>query len=274
MGTDMPEGMRKAVEERYRAIGGGSPIAAITEQQAELLSEATGRQWEIASAFRYSSPTIEEKINECYAAGIQRIVFLVMSPYYSSRTVGGYMKTVEKYFMFLPYRPHIVFLHSWYHEPLFVESWVQKIREEAPPGECHVIFSAHSLPLSLTGDPYKLQVEETVRRVVQGLGLTHDHSLGWQSVPPSADEPWIEPSVESVIDQVAGKTPRLVEVPIGFVTDHLETLYDIDILHRTYAERKGLAFSRVSSLNTYPPFIAALKTIVEQGLEHDSDTPK
>ncbi len=267
MGTDMPEAMQKAVEERYRAIGGGSPLAAVTEQQAERLHEATGGQWTITSAFRYSSPTIEERINECYASGIERIAFFPMTPYYNSRTVGNYIKTVEKYLTFLPYHPRTLFIHSWYGDPLFVDCWVRKIREEAPDGECHFLFSAHSLPLSLQADPYKLQVEETTRLVAQALSLRDSYSLGWQSIPPNTDEPWIGPSVETVIDQVAGKTRQLVEVPIGFVTDHLETLYDIDILHRRYAEGKGLAFSRISSLNAYPPFIDALKVILEKGLE-------
>jgi ferrochelatase len=266
MGTDMPEAMRKAVEERYRAIGGGSPLAAITEQQAESLYGATGGQWAITGAFRYSSPTIEERINECYASGIERIAFFPMTPYYNSRTVGAYIKTVERYLTFLPYHPRTPFIHSWYGDPLFIDSWARKIREETPVGGCHFLFSAHSLPLSLSAEPYKLQVEETVRLVAQALSLRDNYSLGWQSIPPSTDEPWIGPSVEAVIDGVAGRTGQLVEIPIGFVADHLETLYDIDILHRRYAEGKGLAFSRISSLNAYPPFIDALKAILEKGL--------
>ncbi len=267
MGTDMPQAMQKAVEERYRAIGGGSPLAAITDQQAQRLQEATGGQWTVASAFRYSSPTIEERINECYRSGTERIAFLAMTPYYNSRTVGGYIKTVERYFTFLPYHPATLFIHSWYNNPLFIAGWVSKIREEATDAACHFLFSAHSLPLSAQADPYKLQVEETIRLVARALSLGDNYSVGWQSVPPTTDEPWIGPSVETVIDRIAGTTERLVEVPIGFVTDHLETLYDIDILHRTYAEGKGLSFSRISSLNTYPPFIGALRAILEKGLE-------
>ena len=103
------------------------------------------------------------------------------------------------------------------------------------------------------------------RAVAARLSLSA-YAIGWQSVPPNADEPWIGPSVEAVIDRIAPAASRLMEIPIGFVSDHLETLYDMDIVHARYAASKGLAFSRVPSLNGYPPFIAALKAVLERHL--------
>ena len=218
------------------------------------------------------------------------------------------------------YRPEVTFIHSWHKEPLFIDAWVDRIREETGNGHGFYLFSAHSLPRSLQHEPYVSQVEETVAAVAGRLGLTcrvgfegtsrrrrgadegvcrpalcrggwapgpctsrkattsqrrwgeegdsaSAWAIGWQSIPPNTDEPWIGPSVEAVIDGVHRTTSRLIEIPIGFVSDHLETLYDMDIVHAGYAGTKGVAFSRIASLNTYPPFIAACKAILEKHLQ-------
>ena len=266
-GRPMPRDVEEAVSERYRAIGGGSPLAAITEEQAALLTDETGGTFVIKSAFRYTSPSLEERINECYRAGIERIAFLVMSPYYASRTTGVYRTAAENYLAALPYSPEVVFIHSWHDEPRFIDCWVERIRSADPPEKAFYIFSAHSLPESLSGEPYRRQVEETSHSVAQRLGLQGRYAVAWQSVPQNADVPWMGPSVEATMDSFAGKVSSLVEVPIGFVSDHLETLYDMDIVHRQHALSRGLGFSRIPSLNTYPPFIHALKAVVERHLE-------
>lgn len=266
-GVEPPRVVEKALVERYRAIGGGSPLAKITREQADLLADATGRRFPIRCAYCYTSPTLEEMINECFKAGTEKILFFVMSPYSSSRTVGVYMKSVEAYlayFSSMSYRPEVTFVHGWHEEALFIEAWVERIREVRPEdGFC--LFSAHSLPRSLQGEPYVSQIEQTVAALADRLKLK-EYALGWQSIPPNAGEPWIGPSVESVIDNVASTATRLVEIPIGFVSDHLETLYDMDIVHARYAQSKGLAFSRVPSLNGSPRFIAALKKVLEAHL--------
>jgi len=266
-GRPMSHDVEEAVSERYRAIGGGSPLAAITEEQAALLTEETGRKFVIKSAFRYTSPSLEERINECYKAGVERIAFLVMSPYYASRTTGVYQSAAESYLVSLPYSPEIVFIHSWHDEPEFIDCWVERIRSADPPEKAFYIFSAHSLPESLSREPYRRQVEETVHSVAERLALQGRYAVAWQSVPQNADVPWMSPSVEAAMDSLMGKVSGLVEVPIGFVSDHLETLYDMDVVHRQYALSKGFGFSRIPSLNTYPPFIRALKAVLERHLE-------
>jgi protoporphyrin/coproporphyrin ferrochelatase len=265
-GRDVPRPVLEAVLERYRIIGGGSPLAAITEEQASLLTEQTGGRFAIRAAFRYSAPTLEEMINECYRSGVERMVFFIMSPFYTSRTAGSSIKAVEAYLAHLPYRPEVVFIHSWASESGLAECWAGRIRESAPPKDAFFLFSAHSLPMSLTGEPYRPQIEETVRAVAERLHLGDNYAIGWQSVPQNVEEPWIGPSVESAIDQAAKRASKVVEVPIGFVSDHLETLYDMDVVHRGYALSKGLSFTRTPSLNTYPPFIALLKTVLEKNL--------
>jgi len=261
-GREAPKEAVEAVRQRYMAIGGASPLISITQEQAALLSDATGLP--VACAFRYTSPTLEEAVNECYKSGTDRIVFFVMSPYYTSKTVGAYVSAVERYVPLLPYRPETVFIHSWHEEPLFRQAWVKRIGDQGGPKDAFYLFSAHSLPVSCKDEPYAGQVEETASYVAGQLGLSA-WALGWQSAPRS-DEPWMGPSVEEVIDRVSREASAIVEIPIGFVSDHLETLYDIDIVHRAYAESKGLAFSRVPSLNSYPAFIAALKAILSDRL--------
>lgn len=266
IGREVPKPVVDALLDRYRAIGGGSPLAAITDEQARLLSEQTGGRYVIKGAFRYSTPSVEEMIDECYLSEMKRIVFFIMSPFYTSRTAGSTIRAAENYLTSLPYQPETVFIHSWYREALFVEAWRRRIEEESIADDSFYLFSAHSLPQSLAGEPYKSQIEETVQSLVQRLGLADNWALAWQSVPQNVEEPWIGPSVESVIESNSGKIRRLVEVPIGFVSDHLETLYDMDIVHREYAHSRGLSFSRVTSLNAYPHYIAALKAVLERGL--------
>ena len=266
-GRPMPREVEQAVSERYRAIGGGSPLAAITEEQAALLRDETGGRFVIKGAFRYTSPSLEERINECYKAGVERIAFLVMSPYYASRTTGVYQTAAENYLPALPYSPEVVFIHSWHDEPRFIDCWVERIRSADPPEKAFHIFSAHSLPEAASLEPYRRQIEETVHSVAERLALQGRYAVAWQSVPQNADVPWMGPSVEATMDNLAGKISSVVEVPIGFVSDHLETLYDMDILHRQHALSRGFDFHRIPSLNTYAPFIRALKAIVERHLE-------
>jgi protoporphyrin/coproporphyrin ferrochelatase len=259
--------MEEAAVARYRAIGGGSPLAEITGRQAELLQKRAPAETSIRAAFRYSSPMIEEALNDCYKSGVERVILFAMSPFYSARTTGSYASAVERYLTLLSYHPEFVFVHSWFRERLFVKSWVNRIKEEMPDEDAFYLFSAHSLPLPSKDEPYKSQIEETVEMVAKGVDLAKGrYALAWQSVPRDAQEPWIEPTVEDLIDAIASKEHHIVQVPIGFITDHLETLYDIDIVHRRYAENKGLSFSRITSLNTYPPFIDALWAILEQHL--------
>lgn len=270
MGREAPAPVLNALLERYAAIGGASPLAAITEEQARLLSKETGDRFTIRGAFRYSSPTIEDVIDQCGDSGAERIVFLVMSPFFTSKTAGTSIRAAQEHLERLRRQPRSVFVHSWYREPLFLEAWRGRIKEAAAREDAFYVFASHSLPESLSDEPYKGQIEETVASLARDLGLSGNYALGWQSVPSRVDEPWIGPTVESVIDEVAGGNWKyLVEVPIGFVSDHLETLYDMDITHRSYAEAKGLRFSRVSSLNTYAPYITALRSILLRSLEEE-----
>ncbi len=261
-GQKLPEPAEQRLIERYRLIGGCSPLPAMAEEHARLLTAATGGRLIIKTAFKYSHPSIEESITECHAEEMERILFFIMTPFYTSRTAGNYVSTAEACMDSLHYRPDTHFIHSWYKEPLFIECWTRRIRREAFIPDAFYLFSAHSLPAALAEEPYKAQIEETVEAVASELRLAH-YGTGWQSVPAHAAEAWIGPTVESMLDEVAAKGFRsVVQVPIGFVTEHLETLYDIDIVHRKYATEKGLSHYRVSCLNTDPLFIETMRQIL------------
>ena len=131
-----------------------------------------------------------------------------------------------------------------------------------------VIFTSHSIPVRYitAGDPYKRQVEETVKLVVDGLNIPL-WRIAWQSKGSRATEPWIEPEVEPTLDKLAQEGHKeVLEVPVGFTCDHMETLYDIDIVHRAYAAKLGIEFDRAESLNTSPLFIKALADIVKKAV--------
>jgi ferrochelatase len=262
VGRDLPAPAMKAVIERYELIGGFSPLTSITGEQAQKLNAMLGNNYLCLPAFRYSRPFIEEVLESMTAAGVERILFLLLSPFYASITTGNYINTAQAYMEQNLSPIPISFVHSWYREPLFIDSWVEKIKNESFDAKACYLFSAHSLPVKFAGEPYQSQIEETVATVISRAGITN-HALGWQSIPNNAKEPWITPTVEEKIDAIAtdGFT-SIVQVPIGFTADHIETLYDIDITHRQYALAKGLSFRRLSSLNAGDAFVKALKEIV------------
>ncbi|HVN23646.1 MAG TPA: ferrochelatase [Syntrophorhabdales bacterium] len=265
-GRKLPPAVEQQIVERYRLIGGCSPLPAIAEEHARLLEKTMGGELGIRPAFKYSYPSIEERIDQCKSQGIDRIFFFVMTPFYTSRTAGEYIATAKRHLDSIQYHPGVVFIHSWYNEPGFVRCWISRIEESLVP-DAFYLFSAHSLPTALADEPYKRQIEQTVHKVVDELRLSH-YGLGWQSIPAGTTEPWIGPTVETVLDKVAEEKFRVVvQVPIGFVTEHVETLYDIDVVHKKYAAAKGLSHRRVACLNTDPPFIEVTKKILLQALQ-------
>ena len=238
IGRELPAPAMNGVIGRYRQIGGFSPLVRITGEQAAALNESLGGEYLCVPAFRYSPPFIEDVLESMAAAGPVRILVLLLSPFYTSVTTGNYIdvakRHIEKRSLPLP----VTFIHSWYKEPLFIETWVEAIRGEAFDERAFYLFSAHSLPLKYSGEPYRRQIEETVSLVASRAGIGNQ-ALGWQSIPGNAAEPWITPTVEEQIDAAAAAGFKsLIQVPIGFTADHIETLYDIDITHRQYAAGK------------------------------------
>ena len=265
IGRTVPPSLAEAATERYATIGGFSPLPEISDGQAALLKEAFP-DCAVKAVFRYTYPTIEEGINDARSSGMERLVFLIMTPFYNGRTVETYIRVADSYLALLSFNPHKLFLHTWYKEPLFTECWTRKIREETvPEEEAFYLFSAHSLPVK-ESEPYREQVEEAMEAIARACSL-HAYGLAWQSIPPVINEPWLEPKVETVMDGAMGKFSKIIQIPLGFVTDHLETLYDVDQVHRQYAVGKGFTYQRISSLNTYSPFMDLLKQILAGSLQ-------
>lgn len=268
VGRELPEQALKEIIERYRLIGGSSPLVAITKEQAAALQEALGPRFLCRAAFRHAEPFLTDVIKEA-AAGAGRIYLLMLSPFYTSVTVGEYMAEAERFIAQSGLNAPVAYLHSWYKEPLFIRAWVEQIRAFGVEEGAFYLFSAHSLPQRLCQEPYAGQIEETMELVAAGAGLAH-YSLGWQSIPAGAREPWFTPTVEERMEEAAAAGfERLVQIPIGFTADHIETLYDIDICHSSFASRKGLSFRRVPSLNAAGPFIRALQRIVHEFEAHE-----
>lgn len=261
IGRELPAPAMEAVIERYRLIGGFSPLPAITEEQSRRLNDALGSNFLCLPAFRYAQPTIAQAIDSMDDAAVAELRFLLLSPFYTSVTTGNYIETAKAYLEEKSFSRPVSFIHSWYQEPLFIDSWVGKIKTEAFDEQGYYLFSAHSLPLKYATEPYQRQIEASMSSIAAAAGLRH-YSLGWQSIPSNAPEPWITPTVEEKLDEIAAAgCRRVIQVPIGFTADHIETLYDIDITHRQHALNKGLVWRRLTSLNAGSSFIGALHKI-------------
>jgi len=257
----------------YRHIGGRSPILAITSGQAEALEEALngpgvrGKRLKVSVGMRYWHPSIEEAVRRMYDGGIRRALALSLYPHYSLATSGSslsvFTETAKKYGM------ESSAISSWPEHPLYIDALADVIRKGmAAFGHegVEVLFSAHSLPLSIieAGDPYVKHITGTIDEVVKKTGIRWHLSYQSKSGPVA----WLSPSTEEKIRELAQKGVRdLLVVPISFVSDHIETLYEIDILYKGLGERLGMKLVRAESLNTHPLFINALKDLVLKRLD-------
>lgn len=271
IGRPAPPPVVTAVVERYKLIGGKSPLPELVAAQAYALEKELGSGYRVAEGFRYSAPNITETYEQFAKKGADRIVGLSMSPFSTEVTTGAYRKAfADAGSVSL----NDIFIPSWHDNPIFIDAWAEKVIEGLSrfsgrePDKIAVVFTSHSIPLRYitSGDAYQRQIEETIKRVADKARVTH-RQIAWQSKGARATEPWLEPEVEPVLDRIADDGfDAVLEVPIGFTCDHLETLYDIDIVHRAHAENLGLLFERADSLNTSPLFIRALADVVKTNL--------
>lgn len=265
-GRDLPPPALRAIIDRYKLIGGYSPLCEITEKQASLLQEKLGPNFLCLPAFRYASPFIEESIDMAINSEAKKIMFLIMSPFYTSVTSGNYIDLAKNYINHIKSDISIDYLHSWYKNQKFILAWCNKIKAETTEWDSFFIFSAHSLPERYINEPYKSQIEELVTTIAETLNIKN-YKLGWQSIPSQVKEKWIEPTVESIMEEVKEQGfKNIIQIPIGFTADHIETLYDIDICHKGHSEKIGLNHKRISSLNTSLDFIDALANIINSVL--------
>ena len=255
-----PELLEDLVE-RYRRLGveDGSPLNAITEETRAALEAALGLP--VFTGMKHWDPRIAAAAEQALAGGAQRIVGLVLAPHYSELSIAGYRRLLEAG---LAGRGELRMVESWHDDPGFVRVLADKLRGTA----AHVVFTAHSLPARILdhGDPYGRQLHETARLVAEQARIG-DWSFSYQSASPTG-EPWLEPDI---LDHLASLRSIGVEdvlvCPIGFVSDHLEIRWDIDVEAQEQAAQLGMRLSRIPMPNAEPAFVEALASIVRGALD-------
>lgn len=259
----------RKTERAYGLIGGGSPILRITRAQAGALERALEGQgpFKIRVGMRYWPPYIEEAVSGLREEGVRRALALSLYPHYSAATTGPSVRAFERAANEAGLEHAAV--AEWYGHPKYIEALTDVIRKgldsfgAAGGGDIHLLFSAHSIPERLVrkgADPYVGHIEATIKAVTGRLGPVPWH-LSYQS--KSGPVRWLGPSTDAKLRELAaGGVKRVLAVPISFVSDHIETLYEIDILYKGVARGLGMQLNRSESLNTHPVFIDALKELV------------
>jgi len=285
-GRALGEEERKELEaeftRRYDLIGGSPLIARTREQAAALQAELTrrfpdGPTFRTGVGMRFSEPTIADAVSEMAAAGVDRIIGIIMSPQYSPIIMGGYDRALDAAIAALGSdAPAVTMAGAWYDEPLFQEALAERVRQglDCFPAEIRgrvpVLFSAHSMPKRVTDQEpeYIVQLQETTRAVAARAGLPDDQWMFcYQSAGHEPGE-WLKPDFKEIMPELAKAGHReVLMAPVQFLADHLEILYDIDHGAREEAEREGITFARIASLNTSPLFIRALAAVVADALE-------
>jgi protoporphyrin/coproporphyrin ferrochelatase len=270
---DMPEYLRRVrggrppseelIQEmlgNYRAIGGRSPLTDITLSQAGALAAALGGM-PVYVGMRNWRPYIADVLAEAAAAGVRELVAVPMAPQYSTLSVAKYNDAITAS---CPKEIQVRFVRSWHDDYGLLEAFAEKVRDKLLAGPWdRVLFTAHSLPMRVVekGDPYPEEVAATARGVARLAGVADVHRA-YQSAGRTP-EPWLGPSVEDALAAAASAGARRVLIaPIGFVCDHTEILFDIDVQAAAAARKLGIEIARTESLNTSPTFIRALADLV------------
>jgi ferrochelatase len=248
--------------DRYEAIGGLSPLRRITESQVAGIAAELGDGWAVAGGYKHATPFIEDGVAELAAAGVERIVGVVLAPHYSRGSVGEYAARLEA--SAAEHRIAASVVPSWHDVRQWIDFQVAAVGEglASLPARTKVLFTAHSLPERvLVDDPYADELRASAAAIAERAGLARwaGWSLAWQSAGRTA-EVWRGPDIRQVIDDLAGtgRADGVLVCPQGFTADHLEVLYDLDIQAAELAAGAGLAFARTRSVNADPSVLAGL----------------
>ncbi|NJN22205.1 MAG: ferrochelatase [Leptolyngbya sp. RL_3_1] len=271
-------GRAKRSQDNYSQIGGGSPLRRITEEQGIALQESlaqTGNPAQIYIGMRYWYPFTEEAIARIKRDQIEELVILPLYPQFSISTSGSSFRLLEKIWQEDPQLSQIRYtlIPSWYARPGYVKAMADLISKELDqlpdPNQGHIFFSAHGVPVSYVeeaGDPYQREMEHCVELIMQALNRPNAHTLAYQSRVGPVE--WLQPYTEDAIQELAAEqVEALVVVPISFVSEHIETLQEIDMEYREVADEAGIpTFRRVPALNTHPIFIEDMAAMVTEAL--------
>jgi protoporphyrin/coproporphyrin ferrochelatase len=257
-GRPVSEAAVEELAERYRRIGGRSPLDEITERQRTALERELGIP--VYVGMKHWRPRIADAVETALEHGADRLLGIVLAPHYSTLSIAGYRERLEEA---LDGRAELAFVESWHDHEAFIAALADRVRGT----DAHVVFTAHSLPerILAAGDPYRDQLLETSRLVAERAGVER-WSFAFQSGSPTG-EPWLGPDILEELDALHERGVRKVLVaPVGFVSDHLEILWDLDVEARERAAELGLDLDRIESLNDDPAFIRALADLARQAL--------
>ena len=257
----------KKVMEYYKKIGGKSPIRELTEQQGAELEAVLGPDYRCFVAMRYSKPDTAEALAAISREGITKVIALSLYPHNSRATVGSSINELERTLKKSAAPFSLAYIRQFYDHPSYIAALAEKVEKGlagfSDRSTVQVVFSAHGLPQSFidSGDPYLEHIQATVRLTMENFGGI-SHHLAFQS--RAGPVKWLEPSTEAKIAELAATgCKQLLMVPLSFVSDHIETLYEIDIQYRDEAAALGIFdFRRTEALNSSPAFISCLAELV------------
>lgn len=287
-GKRPPQEYIEEVRQRYALIGGKSPLLEITREQARALERRLNegldqKRFAVSVGMRHWKPFIHEAVQQIREEPPEHLITIPLAPHYSRMNTEAYRVKVEEAMQMHECGFHFTFLDHWNDHPFLLHAFTEKVRKALLhyPLEKRdlipLLFTAHSLPARILqeGDPYPRQVWETAQGILHLLGSPRDDRV-WRVAFQSqgkTPEPWLGPTVEEVLDELSLLgTRELLLAPIGFVSDHVEILYDVDILFKEMARARGIDLIRTESLNTSLLFIETLASLVwQQALEHEAD---
>jgi protoporphyrin/coproporphyrin ferrochelatase len=269
------------LKDRYKAIGGTSPLARITEEQANAIGAKLNEmqdeiEYKVYIGLKHITPFIEDAVAEMAKDGIKEAVSLVLAPHYSTFSVKSYntraVEEAEKFGI------EVKSVESWYNAPGFIQYWSEHINAEYAKmtdeerEKAVLIVSAHSLPEKIlqNGDPYPDQLAETAKLIADKAGIKN-YELGWQSEGNTPD-PWLGPDVQDLTRDLYNEKGyrAFVYAPVGFIADHLEVLYDNDYECKVVCDELGVSYYRPPMPNTHPLFIETLAGVVQERVKRDA----
>ena len=257
------------LQERYARVGGVTPLHRHTDAVAEKLRDLVateGSPTPVYVGMKHWHPFIRETVHRMYADGVRRVRAIVLAPHYSKMSIGEYRRYLDEAIAELPEPIVVDLVESWHRQPEFVAMMADLVRDalqqfsadERP--HVKLVFSAHSLPLRIRewGDPYEGEMRESARRVAEAVGID-DWGWAWQSAGKTG-EPWLGPDILHYLEELATEGVKSVlQIPIGFVSEHLEVLFDIDLEAKQKAAELGIHLGRTELPNDRPEFIRAVR---------------
>jgi len=278
-GKDIPAERLALVAKQYATIGGVSPYNRLTKEQAtalEKLLKARGLDLPVRVGFAHAAPRIGDSLAQLVKEGRERVFVIVMAPHRSPASFDKYVAKVDEALKSLKPTPQVTYAPTWHNRPGFIqamadhvkEGYAQLSTEEKARHRAELICVAHSIPRVMAHkSPYSAQFEETARLVMERVGMPY-YQTSFTSRSGKPEDIWLEPDLTEFIDRRTYETlSACVVAPIGFLVDHVEVLYDIDVKAQDKAKWKGLHMVRAKTVGTHPSFIAMLASLVEEALE-------